>query len=224
MRRLALALALVPTIFGSAPGAAQAPDAAAAAGWAETFLGTVTSLEARFQQDAWVPVHARTRTSYGRIRVARPGHVRMDYDAPANVGVANGSDFLWYEPGDGTWPGQYTRGTNDAVSAAFELLVGGSLARDFASSACASTSATAPAGTVCVELRPRGAASAFERVRLYVLSAEGVRGQPARLAIEQHDGTWNTFTFRELRVNGTIDESVFAFEPPAGTRATPASR
>jgi outer membrane lipoprotein-sorting protein len=97
------------------------------------------------------------------------------------------------------------------------------LDRDFVIGACGVVSPSAPAGTSCIELRPRAAHAAFECVRMYVITAQDVRGRPARVAIEQHDGTWNTFTFRDLQVNPSIDASLFSVEPPAGMRPTPAS-
>jgi outer membrane lipoprotein-sorting protein len=204
---------------------AHAQDAATAASWAQTFLSGVTSLDAEFQQDSWVRVQAHTTTTHGRLRAGHPQRVRLDYHESGLIVVAHGDDFVWYQPGDGTWPGQYTRGTNDAVSAAFGVLVAGAaLDHDYAVSTCGSVSATAPTGTTCIELRPRATQPPFERIRLYVLTAEDVRGRPARIAVELHDGTWNTFTFRELHVSPSIDASVFAFEPPAGTREMPTGR
>jgi outer membrane lipoprotein-sorting protein len=151
--------------------------------------------------------------------------VRLDYDAGGPIIVADGDAYLWYQPGDATWPGQYARGTNDAVSAAFGVLSSGStLDHDFVITACASVSATAPAGTTCIELRPRAAHAPFERMRMYVATTDDERGRPARISIELHDGTWNTFTFRELRANLSIDADAFTFEPPPGTREMPGAR
>jgi outer membrane lipoprotein-sorting protein len=221
MRKLGVLALLLVTSGVSA----QDADAATVAGWARTFLSGVTTLDAHFQQDSWVRVPGHTTTSHGRLRIARPEHVRLDYTESGDVGIANGADYLWLEPADGTWPAQYTRGTNDVVSTALSVLVSGaSLDHDFAIGACASVSVTAPAGTSCVELRPRGAAAAFEHMRMYVQTEGETRGRPARVAIEQHDGTWNTFTFDALQVNATVDERAFSLEPPAGARPTPASR
>jgi outer membrane lipoprotein-sorting protein len=223
MRKLAvLVLACVTSVASAQDGA---PEAATVAGWARTFLSGVTTLDAHFQQDSWVRVQRRTTTTHGRLRIARPEHVRLDYDESHHVGVARGADYVWIEPGDGTWPTQYTRGTNDVVSAALSVLVSGmALDRDFTVTTCASTSASAPAGTTCVELLPRARPAAFERMRMYVRTADDVRGRPARVAIEQHDGTWNTFTFDALELNTSIDEALFSLDPPAGARPTPASR
>jgi outer membrane lipoprotein-sorting protein len=215
--RLLVVLALL-----SLPPAAHAQDAAEVARWAQSFLSGVTSLDAEFQQDSWVRVQARTTTTHGRLRAGPPRQVRLDYTDGGPIIVARGDDFVWYQPGDGTWPGQATHGTNDAVSAAFGVLVAGAaLDRDYAITGCASTSATAPTGTTCIELRPRGAHAPFERLRMYVRTEEDARGRPARIAVELHDGTWNTFTFRELHVNPSIGSDVFTFEPPAGTREMP---
>ncbi len=226
MRAVKHAFVLVAVFVFAGGVSAQAPDPVTVAGWAQTFLSGVTSIDARFQQDSWVAVQRHTTTSHGRMRIARPAHVRLDYEGDAApYAVANGADYLWIEPGDGTWPGQYTRGTSDVVTTVFGLLVGGApLDHDFVIGACGVVSASAPSGTSCIELRPRAEHAAFERVRMYVLTAEDVRGRPARVAIEQHDGTWNTFTFRDLQVNPSIDATIFSVEPPAGMRPTPASR
>lgn len=218
MQRIACSVALA-LMLGGGLARAQSPDVATVAGWAQTFLSDVGSLDVRFQQDSWAPAQRRTTTSHGRLR-ARADHVRFDYDGNGLVVVANGDRFLYYQPGDASFPGQVTHGTSDAVSAAFSVLVGGApLARDYEIAACASVSSTAPVGSTCIELRPRGAHASFELLRMYVLTAEEEsRGRPARLSVELHDGTWNTFTFDDMHVGASIGDDVFAFEPPAGTR------
>ena len=87
---LAIALSLIARI-----AIAQTTDTATAAGWAQTFLSSVSSLDAHFQQDTWVRVQQHTTTSHGRLRIARPARVRLDYEgSSAPIGIANGADYL----------------------------------------------------------------------------------------------------------------------------------
>lgn len=217
-----LVAALVGLVFASvALAQAEAPTPAELAHWTQAYLVDAPTLDARFQQDAWSPVYRRTTTSHGRLRTAPPAHVRIDYDDHGPIVVADGADYLWVQPSDDRWPAQYARGTQDAVSAAFAVLApGAALDRDYAISACAHLSASAPEHTGCLELVPRGR-SAFDRLRLYVRTDAEHRGEPARLSVGAHDGTWNTFTFRELTRGASHDARLFDLTPPAGAREMP---
>jgi outer membrane lipoprotein-sorting protein len=215
-------IAIVTLLVLVAHAVAQdASDASTVASWAQRWLDGLTSLDASFQQDAWTAAYARTQTSRGRLRLARPGHVRLDYEgSPSRIALANGADYLFYEAGDDHWPGQVTRGTTDVVTRAFGLLVGTArIDERYVVGACAGASAMADAS--CIELRPRASGEPFTRLRLYVRSTDDRRGELQRLAMETPEGNWNTFTLRELHVNASVGDDVFSWQPPAGTRDTP---
>jgi outer membrane lipoprotein carrier protein len=197
---------------------AGTPSASTVASWVQTFYDGTTSLEADFQQFFWTRVYARTATSRGALRIARPGRVRFDYTEPSGkVVVGNGDAFTYFEPGDDGTAGQYYRATTDVASRALGFLTGTSrLDRDFTFVIHPST--TGPAHTVCLELRPRAADPHYTRLRLYVSSVEATRGVVMQVAIEDADGNWNTFRFSNFHFNRGLADSVFTYTPPAGAR------
>lgn len=225
LARLVSVLALGLVALVAQPRPAQAQDLAAGhddaptvASWVQTFYDRTTSVEADFQQFFWTRVYNRTATSRGRLRIARPGRIRFDYSEPSGkVVVGADGHFTYYEPGDGGGAGQYYTGESDSTSRALGFLMGTSrLDRDFRFALV--TSSTAPAGTVCLELRPRAADPHYRRVRLYVSARTETLGVVQRLSIEDPDGNWNTFAFSGFHFNREVEASTFAFTPPAGAR------
>jgi outer membrane lipoprotein carrier protein len=215
---------LVLTLALAAPRAeaqdvdAGTPSASEVASWVQTFYDHTTSLEADFQQFFWTRVYARTATSRGSLRIARPGRVRFDYTDPAGkIVVGNGEQFTYFEPGDDGAAGQFYRATTDVASRALGFLTGTSrLDRDFTFVIHPST--TGPAHTVCLELRPRATDPHYTRLRLYVSSVEATRGVVMQVAIEDGDGNWNTFRFSNFHFNRGLADSVFTYTPPEGAR------
>ena len=219
------ALALLSFALVAHAGLAQAQELAAGhddaptvASWVQTFYDRTTSVEADFQQFFWTRVYDRTATSRGRLRIARPGRIRFDYSEPSGkVVVGSEGHFTYYEPGEGGGAGQYYTGDTDATSRALGFLMGTSrLDRDFRFALV--TSSTAPAGTVCLELRPRAADPHYRRVRLYVSARTETLGVVQRLSIEDPDGNWNTFAFSGFHFNREVEAGTFDYTPPAGAR------
>jgi outer membrane lipoprotein carrier protein len=193
----------------------ESASATCVAAWAQSFVDARTTIEARFQQYAWTRVYERTQTSRGTLRISRPGHIRFDYTQPSGqVLVSDGTTVTFYQPTEGG-AGQYYRGAWDSSSAALGFLTGTSrLQRDFTYTRITSTSG--PPHTICLELHPRTADPHYTRIRLYVSDQAASRGAVLRVAIEDHDGNWNTFAFSDLHFDRTFDASTFAYTPPAG--------
>ena len=63
MRAVKHVFVLVVVFVFAGGVSAQAPDAGTVAGWAQSFLSDVTSIDARFQQDSWVAVQRPTPAS-----------------------------------------------------------------------------------------------------------------------------------------------------------------
>lgn len=185
--------------------------------WVEAFLEHTDSIEATFQQDYWSRVYARTTTARGRIRIARPGRIRFDYSEPAGqVVVGTSQEIMYYQASD-DGRGQYSRVRGEALSSAFAFLMGDvRISERFTSTDCAGRPGLEH--TVCIELRPRARERYYLRLRLYVSSLEESRGLIERLSIEDHDGNWNSFTFRDLDVAPTFETGAFDFTPPTGSR------
>ena len=217
---LAALLALPPLVLDAAEptrASAQVPVTAdVVAARVQAFYDQTQTVQARFQQHFWSRVYSRTQSSRGRLAIRRPGQVRFDYDAPSGkVLVSDGRQWTMYEPIEGT-AGQYAQGDAAAASAsALGFLTGSARITDFTRTLRA-PSATQPAHTDALELRPRRPDPHYTRIVVYVDNDPGALGVVRRVSIEDADGNWNRFDFSDLRFNRDLPASTFAFAPPAG--------
>jgi outer membrane lipoprotein carrier protein len=221
-RRLALATLLL--LATAQPGATQDATTTSATVLAsmQAFHEHVETLHARFVQTAWIDAYRRSMRSSGGVQIARPDRVRFDYDRPSGrIVVADGDSALQYDPSDDPrFPtGQVSHGTTDVASIVLGVLTDAAhIERDFA--VALHPSSSAPAHTIGIELRPRVAHPGYARIVLYVADDGPIRGAVMRLSYEDHAGNWNwfDFTFADDAFTRAIDDSVFRFTPPAGTR------
>ncbi len=226
---LRFALPLVVVLLAVRPAAGQdvaAPDATAVAGWVQAFYAGAGSFHARFTQSFWLRATNATTRSAGEVRVSRPGRFRMDYAAPqSTVIVRDDGPVIYYTPGDGSFPGQVSHVEMDSASVAFGILLGTArLDRDFIARRHVASSGSPPAHTVSIRLTPRVADRSYRTIILYVSDAEATRGRVERLSVESTGGDFNTYSFEANGdMRAPIEDSVFRWEPPAGTRelATP---
>jgi len=215
----ALALSALSAFAPSRPARAQAPVTAdVVAARVQAFYDQTRTLQARFSQHFWNRVYGRTQSSRGRLSIRRPGQVRFDYAAPSGkVLVSDGRQWTMFEPIEGG-AGQYARGDAAAAStSALGFLMGTARITDFNRSLRA-PSATQPAHTDALELRPRRPDPHFTRIVVYVDNDPSALGVVRRVSIEDADGNWNRFDFQELRFNREIGAETFRFVPPAGAR------
>ncbi len=211
----ALAVAL------SGPAAAQlspSDDAARVVAEVQSRYGALRSLRARFEQRFSHRLHARDERWRGRIAVARPGMVRIDYDRPRGRVVAtDGARLIAYEPDPA--PGQYWEqaASEDALPLVLTLLGGGATIDAAFDARLIDTTGTSFVGSV-LELRPRIAVPLYERVLLYVDRSEARRGLVHRIMIVDAAGNTNRFDLRRQEENVRLPASHFAFQPPPAAR------
>ena len=93
MRKLCIAQVLVGLLASLAAAASAAPKEADRAdiGRAESYLNGITNLRARILQIA-----PDGSTAEGSLSLQRPGHLRLDYDAPSQIVVFADNNWLVY--------------------------------------------------------------------------------------------------------------------------------
>lgn len=203
------------------PAAAQvapSPEAAAVLAEVQSRYGAMRSLRARFEQRFVHRLHQRDERWRGRIAIARPGRVRIDYDRPrGRVVVTDGLRLIAYDPEPA--PGQYwdQEANEDALPLVLALLGGGTTLETDFDARLIDTSGSAFVGSV-LELRPRVAVPLYERVLLYVDRSEERRGRVHRILIVDAAGNTNRFDLRRQEENARVPASHFAFHPPAAAR------
>lgn len=212
MTRLALLLVLL------LPTAAQAQDAAALADRVEAFYRDRPAMRVSFEQHHWSRDYRRTTSSRGTLEVLRPRRFRLEY-TNGLVDVCDGRELVHYEPGDGTWPGQYHRARASELPHWFAYLTDGApLDRDYVVSIPARVFGDpAPVDTDVIELVPRSEGPHVRRIWLFVSHAAGSEGRIERVSIESQGRDWNHFHFGAPTFEA-IDAGRFDFTPPEGAR------
>lgn len=211
-------LALLLLLSLPAAAHAQDADADAVADRVEAFYRERPAMRVAFSQHHWSRDYRRTTSSRGTLEVLRPGRFRLEYTTGL-VDVSDGHGLVHYEPGDGTWPGQYHRARASELPHWFAYLTDGApLDRDYEVSIPARVFGdAAPPDTDVIELVPRTEDPHVRRLWLFVSHADGSEGRIERVSIESQGHDWNRFDFAPPTFEA-IDASRFDFTPPEGAR------
>lgn len=176
---------------------------------------SLTAMRARFEQRFHHRLHARDERWRGRIALARPGRVRIDYDVPrGRVVASDGTTLVSYDPEPA--PGHYYEQavSEAAIPLALGLLLGQGPPDEALVPRIVDASATGFAGTV-LELRPSEPVPQLERVWLYVDRRESARGRVHRILVIDHAGNTNRFDLTAQVENPRLPAATFGFRPPA---------
>lgn len=210
-----LSLAALPRLVLAQDGGDRAGVVAARV---QAFYDQTHTVQARFTQRFWHRIQQRTQTSQGRVSIERPGKIRFDYEQPSGkILVSDGTTWTMFEP-DEDGPGQYARGSAAAASTgALGFLMGTASLAEFRRSLRA-PSRNQPAHTDALELRPLRPDPRYSRLVIYVDDRSRSLGVVRRVSIEDPDGNWNTFDFRDLQFNRDLETNLFQYRPPANAR------
>jgi outer membrane lipoprotein carrier protein len=209
--------------------AAPRAHAASAADWVkklQSYYDATRDLDADFVQESVQRAYQNKQTLSGRVRIRKPGMMRWDYLKPdPKLFVTNG-EFLWvYDPEDKQAMKQNLRG--HTLPAAVSFLYGkGNLAAEFNITVVPenqlanikpdgkTTYPLQPSGGVVLRLVPKQGNARFKELYFVVDASSGAVTQT--LMVDPEGGT-NHITFRNMKVNTGIPESLFSWKPPAGT-------
>ena len=183
---------------------AAAPDPGRAlARRVQAFYARAKDYSARFQQDYTYVAMGRTEHSEGTVRVKKPGFVRWDYEKPDKRVLYVENHTLWiFRPEDNEV--QVKRGFGgDQLSSAFTFLWGkGDLLKEF----------KAEKKDDALELTPIKPIPGVAKL-VFVVSKEGA---VVSSVITNPQGDINKFIFTGAKVNQSLKDDVFHFEPPKG--------
>ena len=215
---LAASAAVAVGLAAPARGQGAPPDAAVILAEIQARYGAITALRARFEQRYVHRLHAREDRWRGRIAIRRPARVRIDYDEPrGRTVVSDGATLIAFDPSPspGVWWEQPVDA--DALPIALGLLDGSASIEAQMDARTLDASATGFVGTV-VELRPRVATPAIDRVLLYVDRDAARRGRVHRMMIVDPAGNTNRFDLLDQREGGAVPPDLFSWRPPAAAR------
>ncbi|MBN1652981.1 MAG: outer membrane lipoprotein carrier protein LolA [Deltaproteobacteria bacterium] len=196
-------------------------DARMVAALVQSFYDQTTSVSAEFFQTYVHVLYQRTDRSKGSVVFKRPGMMRWDYARPnGKVVLSDGRRLMVFEPADVGESGQmYEQKLEQAqLPQALAFLTGtGRLETSFTFRLLDSRREGFPKGYV-LELRPRSPSPHYERILFYVERDQRLKGLVRRVLIIDPNGNRNRFDFTKLRFNRQVNEGLFKWNPPPGTR------
>ena len=171
----------------------------------ESFVATVQSGRADFEQSVFDANGKQTQKTSGTLAFTRPGKFRWTYEKPAQLIVGDGKKVSFFDKD----LNQVTvRKLDRALGASPAALLAGSNEID---KSYTLKSVGAEGGLDWLEATPRTQDTAFERIRLGF-------GQNGLEAMELKDqfGQMTVIKFADLERNVKISPDAFKFTPPKG--------
>src|SRR5512137_1016620 len=180
----------------------------------QAFYEKIQDLKADFKQEISSPTTGRTKTTYGVVKLKKPGKMRWDYAKPEKKHFISDGTTLWvYEPEDQQCFKQEMKSQN--LSAAVTFLTGkGKLADEF-------NFELLPDGKLgakddyAVKLTPKVPSAQFKTITLVV---DPKAFQVKLSVVATPDGGQSKVWFTGVELNKKIDDKVFKFTPPPGVR------
>jgi outer membrane lipoprotein carrier protein len=226
VRHFSLLALCVSALFGGMAGA-RAQDAGVSDERArqvalsvQAFYDQTKSVEAEFHQTYYNRLYDRYDRSQGTVKFQKPGKMRWDYAAPnGKIIVSNGKQLSIYEPGENKEPGQVFEralGANE-LPQALSFLTGGAKLVDEFTFRLLDAQQQGFVGNV-IELLPRSKNPHYERLLFYVDSDPKRTGLVHRVLIVDESGNRNRLDFKSPKFNRAIDNKVFSWVAPKGTR------
>ncbi len=198
----------------AAPAQPNREDAAAILRRVEQRVNGIRTLEADFVQVLTVPLLDQTQRSAGKLYQKRPDRFLMRFSQPAgDVMVADGRHFWIYYPSS-----DKTQVIRTGIAEAGETV---DLQRQFLGDPNARFAATLEGretvdghATHVLTLVPRRQ-SPYRRLKVWVDTDDFL---VRRFEMTEENDSVRRLELRNLRVNGSVADALFAFTPPAGTQ------
>jgi outer membrane lipoprotein carrier protein len=180
----------------------------------QRFYEAIADLKADFKQEIASPTTGRTKTSYGVVKLKKPGRMRWDYAKPEKKHFICDGTTLWvYEPEDQQAFRQEIKASN--LSAAVTFLAGkGKLSDEFDFEAVPDGT-YGPKTDYAIKLTPKQPQAQFKSI---VLVVDPQSFQVKQSLVQTQDGGQSRVWFTGVELNKKIPDSVFKFTPPPGVR------
>ncbi len=179
-----------------------------------------SSIEADFIQEVYQASLARTKTSKGSIKLAKPNLVRWEtYEPESSIMVSNGRKVSYFTP-DARGPGKgqviERKATELSKQPLFRILTGASpLEKEFTvekETALPAVKEGEEAGTE-LTLKPKKAMGDLKQVILKVSSKYLIE----ELILEAQSGNKTKITLQNQALGAKLPPQLFEFKPPADT-------
>ena len=212
---------LLSALANTSAQAAPKADAKQVAERVQAFYDRTKAVQSKFQQVYYLRLYKKKVTSKGQVVVKKPGKMRWSYGNPAGkVIVSDGKVVKVYDPPEGGEPGQIFEQAiaGHQLPLAFSFLLGTArLDADFSFQLLDPKRYEFERGYV-LKLLPKKPNPQFEALVLFVEKEGDALGAVRRVLIVETSGNLNWFNFSDMKFNAKVDDGVFRFEAPKGTR------
>lgn len=164
---------------------------------------TISTIEADFVQEATSKAMKRSDTSDGKVYFKKPGKMRWEYKQPLqDLIISNGKTVWVYQPD-----------LSQAIEKPFDAGAAG-LATDFLSGIgdLKKNFKVKVADDNTITLVPRDAGENIKKITLALDSNGLVR----KTTIDDAYGNETSITFKNMKTNTELKDSLFEFKPPKG--------
>jgi outer membrane lipoprotein carrier protein len=213
VRRTVLVWVTLALLFPSM-GKAQAPDLdQVIAKVQETYQG-IQDLSARFQQVSLIKGSPEKEESSGVVLLKKPGMMRWEYKSPEpRLIVCDGKTLYIYSPADQQVLVQ--EATKAFTSSTVNLLAGmGKLREDFLIQ-WGKTATKGSSGALLLELKPVQSGGQIEGILMEIRPQTYL---VERMVLKDIFSNTTTLSFKKVKVNTGLSDSLFTFVPPPGTQ------
>jgi outer membrane lipoprotein carrier protein len=198
--------------------AAQTPDVHKIAETVDRHYNKLNTLQTQFTEI--FRGGGISRTEDGVMYLKKPGKMRWDYEAPQKkYFVTDGKTAWFYVPGERQARRTSVKNLDDFRSPLRYLLGKTKLEKEFDGLSIVNAEKPSQPGDIILRGVPKGMEDRVEESRLEVAPD----GQIVRISIEELDGTYTEFRFREPKENVPIADGKFKFAPPPGVEVMQAT-
>ena len=200
------------------PAWAEAPNVHDIAERVDRHYNTISSLQTDFTEI--YRGGGITRHESGVMYLKKPGRMRWDYQSPRKkIFLTDGKTAWFYVPGERQARRTAVKNMDDFRSPLRYLLGKTKLEKEFEGLAVVTSGAEAAPGNVVLRGVPKGMEDRVQELQMEIAPD----GAIVRMSIEELDGSFTEFRFRQPQENVRLSDASFKFVPPPGVEVMNAS-
>lgn len=197
---------------------AQTPDVHKIAEAVDRHYNSLSSLETNFTES--FRGAGMSRMEAGVMYLKKPGKMRWEYKTPREkLFVTDGKTAWFYVPGERQVRRTAVKNLDDFRSPLRFLLGKTKLEKEFSGLSVVTADKPMAPGNVILRGVPKGMEDRVQESRLEVTPD----GEIVRISIEELDGTFTEFRFRDPKENVQLGDRMFKFSPPEGVEVMQAN-
>ncbi len=210
--RLPRFVIVVSVMVGACTIASRAQNVKALAEAVDAHYNHLRTLQAEFTE--LYRGSGMERTESGTLWLKKPGKMRWEYRSPKEkLFVSDGKDAWFYVPDDRQARKESAKKLDDVRSPLAFLLGKSRLEKELKGLSLAPDVPPSQAGNVVLRGVPEALSDRVTEIVLELTPDHRI----ARIVVQDVDGASTEYQFADQKEDGAVEDSRFAFRPPAGT-------